>query len=255
MSNKITGIYGIENKESGKWYVGQASDIHKRWNDHKWLLINGKHKNKHLQSAWNKRGEGAFVFHILELCDANALNEREKYWIKIKDAQINGYNKTAGGEGLKNWDAPEWYRRQRSQMYAGEKNPFYGRKHTEETRAKLRETHRGERHVNYGKHLSEETRAKISAAHTGMKHSEETRKKLSEMNKGNPFPRSAIEKSRKKAMSPENHLCRPVVCITTNEWYFSASEAARKTGLDRSKISACCRGDRKTTKGTAWQFA
>jgi 5-methylcytosine-specific restriction endonuclease McrA len=47
----------------------------------------------------------------------------------------------------------------------GEANPFYGRSHTAETRAKLSERLKGKRHAQ-----SEETRRKISAALTGVNH-------------------------------------------------------------------------------------
>lgn len=43
-------------------------------------------------------------------------------------------------------------------------NPFYGKKHTEETRKKISEACGGENHPNYGKRLSEETRKKMSDA-------------------------------------------------------------------------------------------
>ena len=54
----------------------------------------------------------------------------------------------------------------------GKKNPFFGKKHSEETRKKISE-------ANKGKHLSEETRIKISEAQKGKKRSEETRIKMS----------------------------------------------------------------------------
>lgn len=255
MSNRVTGIYGIKNVESNKWYIGQAVDIHKRWSDHKHLLNNGKHYNRHLQNAWNKWGASAFLFVVIEECHASKLNDREKYWIEVKDSHSNGYNKTDGGEGLKGWTVPDWYRKQKSEANLGEKNPFYGRKHSEETRKKLRETHAGPRHVNYGKHLSEETRRKISVSHMGMTHSEETKRKLSEAGRGKSPSIEARMKASQKNRSENNPLCKPVICLTTNERFFSAAEAARITGLERSKISACCRGERKSTKGTTWKFA
>lgn len=255
MNNRRAGIYGILNVESGKWYIGQSVDIDRRIEQHKTLLRNGKHQNKHLQSAWNKRGEDAFLFPVLELCDVDYLNERESFWITEKDAFHAGYNKTTGGEGLRGWVAPEWYKQQRSEMYSGEKNPFYGRKHSTETRKKLSGSHAGSCHVNYGKHLSKETRRKISLAHIGMKHSDETRQKLSLANKGKGPSELARKKAAMYTASENNPQCKPVICLTTNERFFSAAEAARKTGLERSKISACCRGDRKSTKGTTWKFA
>jgi len=68
----------------------------------------------------------------------------------------------------------------------GERNPFYGKHHTNKTKKKLSDINKGENHPNYGKHLSDETKKKISEANKGKRHScsEETKKKLSEANKG-----------------------------------------------------------------------
>lgn len=249
-----TGIYGILNTENGKWYVGQSVDIDHRIEQHKMLLRKGKHKNEHLQNSWIKRGEKAFAFVVLELCDVEELSEREIFWISKKNAFHDGYNKTKGGEGLRGWNAPKWYRLQRSEMYSGKNNPFFGRKHSDETRIKLRATHKGARHVNFGKRLSKETRHKIAVAHIGKTHSEETKQKLSKINKGKGPSAEARAKAAEYTSSPNNPQCKPVICLTTNERFFSAAEAARETGLDRSKISACCRGERKSTKGTTWIF-
>jgi len=37
-----TGIYKILNKINGKVYIGSATDIAKRWRDHKWHLNHNK---------------------------------------------------------------------------------------------------------------------------------------------------------------------------------------------------------------------
>ena len=36
---------------------------------HYCLLCKNEHHNSHLQNAWNKYGEGNFIFEIIELCD------------------------------------------------------------------------------------------------------------------------------------------------------------------------------------------
>lgn len=60
---------------------------------------------------------------------------------------------------------------ERKQSLTGNKNPFYGKKHTEETRKKFktRKVKRGEEHPRFGKKASEETRRKMSAASKGRK--------------------------------------------------------------------------------------
>ena len=55
----------------------------------------------------------------------------------------------------------------------GNKNTFYGKKHSDETRARMSASHKGILHTK-------ETCIKISESHKGKKLSEETRRKLSE---------------------------------------------------------------------------
>lgn len=89
-----SGIYLITNIITNKIYVGSSLNIEQRWNDHRKLLRKNKHRNRHLQNAWNKDGECSFVFEIIEHCTKDVLTEREQYWIdhtKCIDDAI-GYN-------------------------------------------------------------------------------------------------------------------------------------------------------------------
>jgi len=78
----------------------------------------------------------------------------------------------------------------------GEKNPFYGRKHTEKSKRRMSETHKGIKH-------SEETKRKMSIAHKGKKYSEEFKIKMSEINKGenNPFWGKHLPEEHKRKIS------------------------------------------------------
>ena len=60
----------------------------------------------------------------------------------------------------------------------------------EETRRKISESLMGEKHPMFGKKISEQTRKKISEAQKGKIHSEETKRKMSEARKGKLFPRT-----------------------------------------------------------------
>ena len=102
----LTGIYKITNLDNGKMYVGQAKDIYSRWSQHKSGLRGNYHENGRLQNSWNCHGEGKFTFEIIELCDAEELDEREIYWINqlrtyVGFEDCNGYNLTLGGGGTK----------------------------------------------------------------------------------------------------------------------------------------------------------
>lgn len=65
--------------------------------------------------------------------------------------------------------------------YEGEKNPFYGKQHSEETKQKIGEKSKG-RQTMLGKHHSIESKKRMSAAHKNR--SEEHKKKISEAQKG-----------------------------------------------------------------------
>lgn len=83
---KISGIYKIINKINGKYYIGSSVDIigkQGRFNNHVWKLLGNRHDNAHLQYAWNKYGNDAFVFEICELVDVQHLQKREQEYLDI----------------------------------------------------------------------------------------------------------------------------------------------------------------------------
>jgi group I intron endonuclease len=154
-----SGIYKITNKINNKVYIGQSINIEKRFFGEK----NGRLPNKHLRSSFKKYGLDNFKFEIIEEC--NNLDEREQYWIQHYNSSNRecGYNKTIGGDadGRLVWDSldeeeqkkisleakerwekrsKEWKeqdREWRQKKYKGNGNPFFGKKHTDETKKKM----------------------------------------------------------------------------------------------------------------------
>lgn len=95
--SRTPSIYQIRHIASGKVYVGSAINPRKRWKEHSGLLRRGIHHSLHLQSAWGKYGEAAFVFEIIEpVLFVEDLIVREQYWIDALRASepANGYNMT-----------------------------------------------------------------------------------------------------------------------------------------------------------------
>lgn len=91
-----TGVYVIENLVNGKKYVGSAARSFKqRFQQHSLNLRKGRHKNKHLQAAWNKYGAENFKFDILAICPPCFCLHAEQFYL---DAWKPEYNKapTAG---------------------------------------------------------------------------------------------------------------------------------------------------------------
>jgi len=69
-----------------------------------------------------------------------------------------------------------------------------------------------------------------------------------------------LSDERKKALSvfrtgrPNPKACKPVLCVTTGEFFKSVSEAAIKTVRDPAHIVKCCKGKAKATKGLEFAY-
>lgn len=153
------GIYEIRNQINGKCYIGSAVDLRKRWRNHLNSLRKGQHRNGHLQAAFNKYEELAFVFSILEYAGCAILIEREQYFFDTLRPEYN------------------------IALIAG--SPMLGRRHAAESRRKMSQATRGERNSNYGKSPSKETRRKLSEALMGRQFSDSHRSKISRALQGN----------------------------------------------------------------------
>ena len=101
--NSNCGIYKITNLKNNKAYIGQSTDIKSRWINHKRELRNNIHRNSHLQNAFNKYGEEAFEFRILEETFEENLDDAEEYWITYFDSTNprKGYNLREGANSYK----------------------------------------------------------------------------------------------------------------------------------------------------------
>lgn len=86
----MIGIYKIENKINGKVYIGQSTNIEKRWAKHLEDLNKGRHHCSKLQEDYLKYDISNFAFVILEVCEKERLDELEKYYISLN--LYNAYN-------------------------------------------------------------------------------------------------------------------------------------------------------------------
>lgn len=175
------GIYKIINIINNKFYVGSAVDLKRRKARHFSELRTNKHNNRHLQAAWNKYGEQAFVFVVLEEIaeDANLL-AAENIWLHEnvgKDYCYNiGVDATAPMQGMTGELSPTWGRKRlaielEAQNWLGRthrqeskeliRQHLIGKPKTAAVRAKISATLSGEGNFWYGKERSEDFKAKI----------------------------------------------------------------------------------------------
>lgn len=90
---KTSGIYRIFCVDSEKSYVGSAVNIEARWRLHRHDLRQKKHHSTHLQRAWDKYGEKAFSFEIIEeVTELESLVQREQFHLDRFNAHHAGYN-------------------------------------------------------------------------------------------------------------------------------------------------------------------
>ena len=149
-------IYCITNEINGRKYIGQTRrSLERRWKEHCW-----RDNCQVITQAINKHGKKNFKIEVLEKCDKDKLDEREKYWIEYHNTyKGDGYNTHKGGLTLGEGEdhprtgqkTPEEVKEKMRQalkengtleLRQGENHPFYGKKHTEEELEKMRSSFR-----------------------------------------------------------------------------------------------------------------
>lgn len=93
--SKLAGIYQIRNTVNEKRYIGSAAVFARRWGQHREQLRKGKHHARHLQAAWNKYGEKAFIFEPLITCTKSMLIHYEQQFLDQWSPEYNS-SPTAG---------------------------------------------------------------------------------------------------------------------------------------------------------------
>lgn len=267
---EIPCIYLWKNLCNGKVYIGQTQNFYCRMRQYARFESNRK---RTIVKALAKYGFDNFDISILEKVDDVAkLDDREQFWMDYynsydKDIGYNickesgtsrGYSHTEEDKQRMSEIAKERFRQHPEKMPKGEKNPMYGRTVSKETREKMSKSRQGNQNAKgktwklkpefvenrrkralgnkncLGRKISEKHRARIIESNQIRGVSEETKKKISEANKG---------KSAKK-----------VRCVETGIVYDSITRAGEAINRSSSGISACLKGKMKTCGGYHWEY-
>ena len=202
------GIYKIVNP-SNKVYIGKSSNIEKRFDNYR--VINCKNQYK-LYNSLKKYGWENHTFEIIEECEIEYLNCRERYWQDFYDVLNGGLNLLLQECN----DLQQVVSEETKQKIS---NTLKGRVYTESHRSNIG-------NGNRGKKRTKETKKKMSDSKKGKKRciechslSESHKNKIRESLKGTPHAEERISKIKSSCKTSKR-----VVNIETLEEYNSIRE-------------------------------
>ncbi len=200
-------IYKITSP-SGRIYIGKTKNFTKRVSSYKSEVKKNK-KEIIIHNSIRKYGWDAHTKETIEELPNDMLNEREIYWIAYFRTywydNPMGMNMTKGGDGNNgSWMHDTKRREKQAKRFTGAGNPFYGKHHTEEFKAKK------------SKEVSEYNK------HNGVK-----------------IPDWGVEKGREAVRKPILAYSSKGVFLKE---YISASEASKDLKVNRTCVNDVLRG-------------
>lgn len=214
---KTTFLYTLSCPTTGAIrYLGKSDNPFKRFKQHIWDADRRKsHKNNWILSL---RAQGLKPW--MELLDEVPVTEWqfwEREYVRVFRAiGLKLTNLTAGGEGRNGDKVSSATRLKMSIAHSGDKNSFFGKHHSLETRERLRRSNEGKclsgvtkekiGISGIGRRHSPEARAKIGAAHLGKPLSSEHRVKLSVSHLGKSWSTSRRGSFDKRKLTKQNDI-------------------------------------------------
>jgi len=178
--HRVSGIYKWTNKINGKIYVGQSINLYRRFEfyRHGYNKQNTNESKRPITAAMRKYGFDQFEFEILELVGPCQLDTREEYWFGVLcPFGERGYNVAIIAGSCRGIKLSRERKKQMSLIEQGEKNHFYGKTHSLDSRIKMSKSLTGRK---MPPHVAEITRRRMNENNhmLGKTHDTEQSKKM-----------------------------------------------------------------------------
>ena len=211
----MVGIYKITNPK-GRVYIGQSSDIEKRWIQYKYC--DKSCVGQKLYNSIKKYGIEAHTKEILEECEVGELMSKEVYYKKLILEENKGdmgkvlfhnlYDIGSGGA-----------------LSEDIKNKLRGQKRSEATKEKMRQAKLG-----------------LPSNSKGKKFKQSTKQKMSQSKMGKPSNRASKPFLQ---FDLDNNFIR--------EWD-NLADLKKNTKYSSNAVNLCCRNLQKSAYGYIWKF-
>jgi len=263
--NKNCGIYKITSP-TGKVYIGQAIDLQRRKVDYGNLKrVEGQPR---IFRSIKKYGFYTHQFDIIEYCTEEELNCSERFWQdEFNVIGRNGLNCVLQECGDKKRVISEETRKRKSLAQMGDRNHFYGKNHTQESKNLIGQKRKGLLHTDeHNKKISLSTqmgnnpRAKkvkdvksgeiftcIKEAAVKFNISPVQLSKYLNGDLENPTNLEYLDKDKRPSAIKFKYKNILVLDLNTGVYYYSQKEAAILYGVHKTDLSSMLSGKKKNT--------
>ena len=191
-----------------------------------------------------KYGGENFNFEIIEECNIDNIDDRERYWIDFYKKKNGVYNIESGGNNHKKLDKETKLKISKKLKQLWRNNDFYNKMLENNMKQVIC--------INTGKIYKsiKEAAEDIGVSHAAIYAACVGKRDSVGGYKGKPLQFAYYEEGKEYKLKRLKRINTPkkVICVNTKEIFNSTSEAAKKYkkyGCGQPKISMCCNGKRK----------
>lgn len=234
----MIGIYKITNP-NGKVYIGQSINIEKRFKQYK--NLQNVSEQKALYNSFLKYGVENHLFEVIEECSIELLNERERFYQEFYNVINKGLNCFLTNTNEKK---RVFSKETKEKMKESAKNKLFSDKHRKNigiavSKRDFMMSFKGHKHSEDTKKFLSESQKGILNHNFGKKASISTRKKMSLKSKGEKngmfgkkHSNETILKIQQNRTKPKNRKGVIVLDLSNGIFYYSIKEASKISGIN-----------------------